>query len=72
MMLCEAAVVDEKTITDEGFDVRSCGLPAVKIMRLTAGPQAGEEHPACQRHFEEMAKDFSDCFEIVKEFGNVA
>jgi hypothetical protein len=71
-MFCEAAVIDEKTITEKGFDVRSCGKPAVKIMRLTAGPQAGEEHPACLQHFEEMAREFQDCFEIVKELGHVA
>lgn len=72
MILCEAAVVQEETINKEGFYVRSCGKPAVKTLRLLDGPQAREEHGACQQHFEEMAKDFSDSFEIVKEFGHVA
>jgi len=70
-MLCEAAVLEPDPRSD-GYIMRSCGQPAVKIMKLTEGPQAGTEHPACRFHFEEMAKDFPDCFEIVKDFDNVA
>lgn len=72
MMLCEAAVVDMRSINAGGFDLRSCGKPAVKILKLTGGPQEGEAHPACQQHFEELAKDFPDNFEVVEDLDGVA
>lgn len=72
MKLCEAAIVDERSITKDGFDLKSCGQPAVRTVRILDGPQGGEVHPACQLHFEEIANNFPDSFEIVEEFGNVA
>jgi hypothetical protein len=65
-MLCEAAIMETFEDSDE-VSIRSCGEPAVTILKALIGPQAGQEHSSCRFHSDCFLRDYPEGFELVKD-----